>query len=140
MNTIHLETILRALDENPEDDTPLLVYADWLDENGDEARAALIRLQCERERLDPDDPRATDLHQREQQIVAEHKQKWVPAFAASRQDVYTQFARGLFDYVGGALTDDDLRALAGQAALRSLILEGAGITDAGMPHLLALPR
>jgi len=36
---------------NPEDDTPRLIYADWLDDQGDEARAEFIRLQCELARL-----------------------------------------------------------------------------------------
>lgn len=39
------EPFLRAICENPEDDTARLVYADWLDENGDPDRAEFIRLQ-----------------------------------------------------------------------------------------------
>jgi uncharacterized protein (TIGR02996 family) len=31
---------------NPDDDTPRLVYADWLDEQGQDARAEFIRVQC----------------------------------------------------------------------------------------------
>jgi uncharacterized protein (TIGR02996 family) len=40
------EALLRAVCENPDDDTPRLVFADWLQENGEEARAEFIRLQC----------------------------------------------------------------------------------------------
>jgi uncharacterized protein (TIGR02996 family) len=36
---------------NPADDTPRLVYADWLDEHGDGDRAEFIRVQCEIEGL-----------------------------------------------------------------------------------------
>ncbi len=36
-----LAAILAARDE----DTPRVVYADWLDENGDPARAEFIRVQ-----------------------------------------------------------------------------------------------
>lgn len=36
-----------AIRANPADDTARLVYADWLQENGDEPRAAFIRLQCQ---------------------------------------------------------------------------------------------
>ena len=32
---------------NVEDDAPRLVYADWLDENGDPDRAQFIRVQCQ---------------------------------------------------------------------------------------------
>ena len=43
------EPFLRAICADPEDDTVRLVYADWLDENGDPDRAAFIRLQIEYE-------------------------------------------------------------------------------------------
>jgi uncharacterized protein (TIGR02996 family) len=36
---------LRAICESPADDAPRLIYADWLDENGDAERAEFIRLQ-----------------------------------------------------------------------------------------------
>jgi uncharacterized protein (TIGR02996 family) len=41
------EPFLRAIFDAPDDDTPRLVYADWLEENGEVERAAFIRLQCE---------------------------------------------------------------------------------------------
>jgi uncharacterized protein (TIGR02996 family) len=41
------EAFLRAIYDTPEDDTPRLVYADFLQEHGDEKRARLIRVQCE---------------------------------------------------------------------------------------------
>src|SRR5260370_37026404 len=49
-------TFLRAIDENPDDDGPRLVYADWLEEHGDTARAEVIRVQCELARLAPRKP------------------------------------------------------------------------------------
>lgn len=39
--------LLRAICTNPREDSVRLVYADWLQENGDEAHAELIRVQCE---------------------------------------------------------------------------------------------
>lgn len=39
--------LLRAVIESPDDDTPRLVAADWLEERGEPARAELIRVQCE---------------------------------------------------------------------------------------------
>ena len=45
---------LRAIAETPDDDLTRLAYADWLEENGEGdqfARAELIRVQCEAERL-----------------------------------------------------------------------------------------
>lgn len=38
---------LRAIVENPHDDVARLVYADWLDDHGQEERAEFIRVQCE---------------------------------------------------------------------------------------------
>ncbi len=39
------EPFLKAICENPDDDTVRLVYADWLEENGDPERAEFIRCQ-----------------------------------------------------------------------------------------------
>lgn len=36
---------LRAICETPDDDSPRLIYADWLEENGQPERAEFIRLQ-----------------------------------------------------------------------------------------------
>lgn len=51
------EAFLRAIFDAPDDDTPRLVYADFLQENGEDDRAAFIRWQCERgerpERMTP---------------------------------------------------------------------------------------
>jgi uncharacterized protein (TIGR02996 family) len=38
---------------DPDDDTPRLIFADWLDEHGEEERAEFIRLQCEYAGLEP---------------------------------------------------------------------------------------
>ena len=40
------EAFLRAIFDTPDDDTPRLVYADFLEENGEEDRAEFIRWQC----------------------------------------------------------------------------------------------
>ncbi len=40
------DAFLSAIIDAPEDDTPRLVYADWLDENGEPERAEFIRTQC----------------------------------------------------------------------------------------------
>jgi uncharacterized protein (TIGR02996 family) len=48
--TSERESLLFAIAANPREDTPRLMYADWLDEHGndsDHARAEFIRLQCE---------------------------------------------------------------------------------------------
>src|SRR5262245_47923625 len=42
-----------AMAADPDDDTPRLVFADWLDEHGQHDRAEFIRLQCRPDRDDP---------------------------------------------------------------------------------------
>ena len=44
--------LLRAICADPDDDTPRLVVADWLEEHGDADRAAFIRIQVELARLE----------------------------------------------------------------------------------------
>src|SRR6476646_2008450 len=51
------DALLDAIFDNPDDDTPRLVYADWLQENGHEDYAQFIRLSCRIDRavLPPDE-------------------------------------------------------------------------------------
>ena len=44
------DAFLQAIVEAPDDDTPRLIYADWLEERGD-PRGEFIRLQCRLDRL-----------------------------------------------------------------------------------------
>ena len=41
------EAFMRPIHENPDDDSPRLVYADWLEENGYPLFAEFIRVQIE---------------------------------------------------------------------------------------------
>jgi uncharacterized protein (TIGR02996 family) len=65
MRTMNQNPVNPALEAaviaNAEDDTPRLVYADWLDENGDPDRAAFIRTQCALWNKDPADEDYVDL-------------------------------------------------------------------------------
>ncbi|HEY1192488.1 MAG TPA: TIGR02996 domain-containing protein [Gemmata sp.] len=47
---------IQAILKDVADDTPRLVMADWLEENGDSDRAELIRIQCEIARMTPFPP------------------------------------------------------------------------------------
>jgi uncharacterized protein (TIGR02996 family) len=71
------EGFLHDILENPEDDAPRLVYADWLTDHGDETRAEFIRLQCELARLDRYDPRRPGLERREGELLAAHGFRWL---------------------------------------------------------------
>jgi uncharacterized protein (TIGR02996 family) len=70
---------IEAILEDPDDDAHRLVYADYLDEYGNEsdrARAEFIRLGCEVARLTPDSPRRAELERREDELLAEHGPGW----------------------------------------------------------------
>lgn len=47
------QSFIRAICDAPDDDAPRLIYADWLDENGEDKLAGFIRLQCELYNLPP---------------------------------------------------------------------------------------
>ncbi len=74
------QALLAAIRAHPLDDAPRLVYADWLDEQGEEsnaARAEFIRLQCEMELLLADDPRYLALEQREKALLDAWRKEWL---------------------------------------------------------------
>ncbi len=80
------EGLLRDVCEHPDDDTPRLVYADWLDEHGDPDRAEFIRVQVEAERLPGRGPRRKQLLARAGQLQAAHGREWLaelPAFGGA---------------------------------------------------------
>jgi uncharacterized protein (TIGR02996 family) len=62
------EGFLRAIGADRDDDTPRLVFADWLDEHGQPERAEFIRVQCALARLPDGDPRRRPLAAREQAL------------------------------------------------------------------------
>src|SRR5262245_59215233 len=99
-----LDTFLRAIRANPDDDTLRLVFADWLDEHDDPARAEFIRVQVE---LDPireqiDSPRVLELLDRESDLLGRHRPEWVGR-VADLDTAYPGFGpvfrRGLPEFV-----------------------------------------
>jgi uncharacterized protein (TIGR02996 family) len=61
------QAFLAEILANPEDDTPRLVYADWLTDHGS-AQGEFIRVQCERARLAEEDERQEELAEREREL------------------------------------------------------------------------
>jgi uncharacterized protein (TIGR02996 family) len=88
--------LLRAIAAHPEEDTPRLAYADWLDEAGSEvavARAEYIRIQVARQRGLADPSTDERLYKREVELYVEYAGTWrrelpdeyyVPVIAAQR--------------------------------------------------------
>jgi uncharacterized protein (TIGR02996 family) len=67
---------------NPDDDAPRLIYADWLQEQGDEDSAEFIRVQIERSRLPEWDARQVRLRLREEALLKEHQDEWLAGLPA----------------------------------------------------------
>ena len=70
------DALYRAIIANPDEDTPRLIYADWLDENGQPERAAFIRAQVEAVRADPFGLQARNAVRRADEILKVHRAAW----------------------------------------------------------------
>jgi uncharacterized protein (TIGR02996 family) len=94
------DAFLQAIAESPED-TPRLVYADWLDEHGEEVFAQFIRVQCELAQHEQADARRRELKGQEEDLWGELKRQWSGHFAnLGRPDLKLgDFRRGLLDEV-----------------------------------------
>ncbi len=63
------EAFLRAIFDSPDDDTPRLVYADWLEEHDFPDHAGLIRIQCELARRKPGDKPTPEQYRLQAQYI-----------------------------------------------------------------------
>jgi uncharacterized protein (TIGR02996 family) len=92
--------LLQTIIENPDDDTPRLIYADWLEDHGNQARAEFIRAQCESARLfreGKDLDRAFALRAKHTELLRQHEKEWVGEFP-NKASSWT-FERGFIEYV-----------------------------------------
>jgi uncharacterized protein (TIGR02996 family) len=70
------DALFQAILDAPDDDAPRLVFADWLDEHGDAARAEFIRVQCRMARLPFYEAEYTNLKRRADRLLTEHEADW----------------------------------------------------------------
>jgi uncharacterized protein (TIGR02996 family) len=66
------DALLAAIRAQPDEDTPRLVFADWLDEHDDPDRAAFIRAQVELDRTEPWEPFAVRVRWRQPELGSGH--------------------------------------------------------------------
>jgi uncharacterized protein (TIGR02996 family) len=87
--------LLAAIWEYPHEDTPRLVYADWLTEHGQPERAEFIRVQCELAQLGEWDesPRKVELEKRQKHLWTKYAKAWKAGLSAFLQK-RTGFHRG----------------------------------------------
>src|SRR5262245_44558022 len=89
------EALLAAIYDAPDDDAPRMVFADWLDDHGEAARAEFIRLQLRLAALGEDDAGRDALVRREEELLAANREAWiaeVPTWAGV--EVEPRFRRG----------------------------------------------
>jgi uncharacterized protein (TIGR02996 family) len=95
------DALLKAVYAHPDDDTPRLVFADFVEENGDSDRAALIRLQCEQARLKPQAKRYKELTALLKPLLAKARKRIEPLPEDARYTLRRGFVRleGEFGYL-----------------------------------------
>ena len=107
------QNFLTDIREHPDDTTPRLIFADWLEEHGNDverARAQFIRVQCELTRLAMDDPRRPRLEAQERALWQQYERRWLQAdlprckandrFLTSLKAAY---GRGFLERISGPL-------------------------------------
>ncbi|MFM8271305.1 MAG: TIGR02996 domain-containing protein, partial [Gemmata sp.] len=157
--------LLRAITANAGDDTPRLVYADWLDENEGPLQAEFIRVQCRLAQATAADRDYCDLLERHSELRVLFRPmarvtvpELPPGFVCPRDPLgrpdgfrrgflYTvsgQWSESLFSYTARAPTEDELdRASDGLAPLvagttaRALALDA--MTPGALARVLAAP-
>jgi uncharacterized protein (TIGR02996 family) len=116
----HADAFLQHILECPNDDAPRLIYADWLEEQGDAesiARAEFIRVQCALAGENVPPHRRTELEWRKRKILEHYNAEWARSI---RRLVRTwNYHRGFVDDV--TLSPRRFLAHAGQLFRRTPI-------------------
>jgi uncharacterized protein (TIGR02996 family) len=71
------DALLAAILADPDDNTARLVYADWLQENGQTERAEFIRAQIEAAGAEPFGVQARQANQRATKLLDVHRTSWI---------------------------------------------------------------
>lgn len=75
---------ISAILDKPDDDTVRLVFADWLEEHGEDARAEFIRTQIAVARLPRAERHASGLSKHAAELLAKHEAEWRQVIPAER--------------------------------------------------------
>jgi uncharacterized protein (TIGR02996 family) len=73
----HEHAFLQAIKKTPDNDGLRLIFADWLEENGQPERAELIRLQMKIARLSEFAPRKAALKRRQDKLLGQYGEGWL---------------------------------------------------------------
>jgi uncharacterized protein (TIGR02996 family) len=89
------DALRRAVIESPDEDTPRLIYADWLEENGQPERAAFIRAQIEAASAERFGPQARAAAPRAEELLKKHRAAWTAHIR--NLGAYFHFGRGFVE-------------------------------------------
>jgi len=133
------EAFLRTIGERPDDDGPRLVFADWLEEQGDPL-GEFIRSQCERLHLPTPEARR-GLARREDELLQAHQREWRHSLPKIEAVQWGPFRRG-FVYNLRVDTADRFLAHAATIFAAAPIDEVwfTGLNAAGAARLAASPE
>src|SRR4051794_28757608 len=135
--------LLADILENPDDDAPRLIYADWLDEHArdesDRARAEFIRLQIEdAQRMSEDAPRAVERDLRLDELLRRFGHAW----DRELRSLVTppRYRRGFIEsFEAPPDFPENAERIWQLAPIRSVALSGYGSPEA-FDHILACPQ
>jgi uncharacterized protein (TIGR02996 family) len=97
------EQLLAAICAHPEEDTPRLVFADWLDEHGEHDRAAFIREQIALGAIPRDTPAGYARHEESRRKWLAHIYRWRAELPAIEGMTWgAVFERGFVQYASVA--------------------------------------
>jgi len=139
--------LLAAIIANPDEDTPRLVYADWLQENGDEKQAQFIRDCVSMDWLtDYEDDKRERIAKRINHTADHHGSRWLEEIGVVGAD--PAYDRGMVDGVVYSRFHTflaDAPALFAREPVRELAIQGLGAyeeTDSpdALVQLAAMPE
>jgi uncharacterized protein (TIGR02996 family) len=143
------DALYAAILAAPDDDTPRLVYADWLEENDQPERAEFIRVQIELARMPPGERvpwnrRVIELRAREKAILVTRGDEWLAPLREKGEplqsgDTSGEFRRGFVEIVWMPATWFCLRAEALFARVPVRELRVTRTTDAEFGQLMMYP-
>jgi len=90
------QAFMNSIIDDPDDDLPRLIYADWLEEQGN-PRGEFIRLQCAMAELPWYDPGQKALEFRANQLRKKHQREWVEELDLVNRNI--DFQRGFIDNI-----------------------------------------
>jgi uncharacterized protein (TIGR02996 family) len=126
------DAFLESIIETPDDDTPRLIFSDWLDEQGDHDRAEFIRLQCRlAQQTFPD----TDDRLRAEDLLDTHESAWLDGFPESDEIRPSLFERGFVDRANVSSLEAfrDHAAALRQTTVRTIRVERGGYERGSLP-------